>query len=82
MDRGLAFHRAIAQLMGEMVRALSEAVVLPFDIEFYALFLKSALSRLEMRYKHLLESNGASFGNDSLISRFFSLMIYLIFSIH
>ena len=62
-DGTYQFHRAIAQLMIEMVRDLSEAVVLPFDIELYASSLKAALTNLQKFHNHFLQANGASIRN-------------------
>ena len=52
--------------MTEMVRDLSEAVILPFDIELYASFLKAAFNNLQKPYNHLLQANGVSIGNCSI----------------
>ena len=48
--------------MAELALALSESLVLPFEITNYAKFLQMDLSKLESRYSAILHDNGASFG--------------------
>lgn len=64
-DGTLQFYQAITQLSTEIVRDLSEAVVLPFDIELYASSFKAALTNLQKPYNHLLQANGISIRNHS-----------------
>ena len=68
LDRGFRFHRALGQLLAEMTLKLSNAAVLPFDVERYAAFLEQDLALLEARYRDILAANGASFGTHNTIN--------------
>lgn len=62
MDKGFAFHRSVAQLWAEMARNLTETVVLPMDLEWYAIHLKESFDVIQATYGPRLQANGATLG--------------------
>ena len=62
MGQGFLFHRAVAQLVAETARNLSESLILPFDVKNYAQFLNQDVKSYENRYTEVLVKNGAKFG--------------------
>lgn len=60
MDKGFVFHRSVAQLWAEMARNLTESIVLPLDLEWYAIHLKESFDDIQNKYGSRLESNGAT----------------------
>ena len=63
MDKGFVFHRSVAQLWAEMARNLVESIVLPLDLEWYAIHLKESFDDIQKKYGSRLESNGATLSN-------------------
>ena len=51
------YHRAVTQLYAEIALNLTESVVLPFDIQWYATHLKEEMGKIKMRYGHQLKAN-------------------------
>lgn len=83
MDKGFAFHRSVAQLWAEMARNLTETVVLPMDLEWYAIHLKESFDVIQATYGPRLQANGATLGKKrNKISLFvmFSLSCLFCFS--
>lgn len=60
IDKGFLFHRAMAQLWGEITLSIAESVVLPFDVRRYSSYLTDSYKDIKKRYAAQLEANGAT----------------------
>lgn len=67
LDIGFVHHRAVTQLWAEIAYNLTESVVLPMDIEWYATYLQESFDTIESQYGKQLKDNGASLGINILI---------------
>lgn len=54
------YHKAITQMWAEMARNLTESIILPMDISWYATYLTDSLIEIKERYGAQLEANQAS----------------------
>lgn len=60
VDRGFVCHQAVARLLAVVATQLADEVVLPFDIQTYAVFLNDSLNSLEKKYGAQLGENDAT----------------------
>lgn len=62
LDIGFAHHRAVTQLWAEIAHNLTESVVLPMDIEWYAAYLQESFDIVQTQYGKQLADNDVSLG--------------------
>ena len=62
LDIGFVHHRAVTQLWAEIAHNLTESVVLPMDIEWYATYLQESFNDVEVQYGKQLSDNDVSLG--------------------
>ena len=55
-------HRAIGQIWGEIVRQLSDSLMIPFDVVNFANNLNMLVDELDNKHGKLLRDNGVQFG--------------------
>lgn len=65
LNFGFQTHRAVGQIMAEVIRQLSDSLLIPFDVVNYANHLKLLVNGLDNAYGKLLRDNGVEFGKNS-----------------
>jgi len=74
IDQGFLCHRSITQLWTEIARNLTESVILPMDVQWYASYLKEAFGDIKSRYEKQLEANKSTLSNLKML-HFIALII-------
>ena len=60
LDQNFVHHRAVSQLWAEFARNLTESIILPIDITWYARYLNESFANIKEQYNAQLEANGAT----------------------
>ena len=69
-DPGLKAHVALARFRAELVRLMADEVILPFDLNNYAVFLQRGFNDVVKTYGKLFQQHNISTG---------SLVVFLLF---
>ena len=61
-DPGLKAHVALARFRAELVRLMADEVILPFDLNNYAVFLQRGFNDVVKTYEKLFQQHNISTG--------------------